>query len=114
METCVLIPQELSLVLIDEDKRGSSQQRVGVFTNAKIPQGVRIFPFQGTIRIDKLKVFDYLEPHDVSTVDGRDDEQLKRRFFLFLRSNKKRLYYYPSGRSHVSRYPLTISTATLE
>lgn len=69
METCVLIPQEFSLVLTPADshfpKRGS-EVTVTVWTNAKIPQGTLIYPFQGTIRLDKLDVYSYLDDNDVS------------------------------------------------
>lgn len=40
---------------------------VNVWTNARIPQGTLIYPFQGTIRLDKLEVYSYLEDNDVST-----------------------------------------------
>lgn len=69
METCVLIPQELSLVITNQidDKRKYPNINVNVWTNVTIPQGTIIRPFQGTIRLDKLDVFDYLDENDVST-----------------------------------------------
>jgi hypothetical protein len=74
METCVLIPQEFSLVMSsgndDLFKRSkfspSKEVAVNVWTNAAIPQGTLIYPFQGTIRLDKLEVYNYLEENDVS------------------------------------------------
>lgn len=75
METCVLIPQEFSLVMSsgsdDLFKRSGKYSpmkdvAVNVWTNASIPQGTLIYPFQGTIRLDKLEVYNYLEENDVS------------------------------------------------
>lgn len=69
METCVLIPQEFSLVLTAADARANKkipEMNVHVWTNARIPQGTLIYPFQGTIRLDKLEVYSYLEENDVS------------------------------------------------
>lgn len=70
METCVLIPQEFSLVLTASDgrmgKKKIPEMGVNVWTNAKIPQGTLIYPFQGTIRLDKLEVYSYLSDNDVS------------------------------------------------
>lgn len=63
----MLIPQEFSLVLTQgfAKKRGPDVG-VSVWTNAKIPQGTLIYPFQGTIRLDKLEVYSYLDDNDVS------------------------------------------------
>jgi hypothetical protein len=80
METCVLIPQEFSLVLtagpapavpaaspaVDRNANKLPEMRVNVWTNARIPQGTLIYPFQGTIRLDKLEVYNYLDDNDVS------------------------------------------------
>lgn len=67
METCVLIPQEFSLVLDSRiPKKRGPEVSVTVWTNAKIPQGTLIYPFQGTIRLDKLEVYSYLDDNDVS------------------------------------------------
>lgn len=61
----MLLPQEFSLTLTD----GKLQEAgVQVWSNAPIPQGVRVYPFQGTVRLDKLQVFGYLNPTDVSTM----------------------------------------------
>jgi hypothetical protein len=81
METCVLIPQEFSLVLtagpaptvpatppaVDRNANKLPEMRVNVWTNARIPQGTLIYPFQGTIRLDKLEVYSYLDENDVSS-----------------------------------------------
>ena len=65
----MLIPQELSLVIsgqIDHKRKYPSNISVNVWTNVTITKGTLIRPFQGTIRLDKLDVFDYLDAHDVS------------------------------------------------
>jgi hypothetical protein len=66
METQVLIPQEFSLVLTAPGGRKSREQVASVFSTARIPQGTVLYPFQGTVRTDKLEIFSYLDEHDVS------------------------------------------------
>ena len=62
----MLIPQEFSLVLSAPERKRMTESRVHVWSNARIPQGTLIYPFQGTIRLDKLDVYAYLEDNDVS------------------------------------------------
>lgn len=67
METCVLIPQEFSLCIrqtINNNRR--NEPEVSVWTNTQIAQGSLCYPFQGTIRIDKLDVYGQLDDDDVS------------------------------------------------
>lgn len=73
METCVLIPQELSLVITSppldekrERRKFLENMNVNVWTNSTIAQGTMIYPFQGTIRLDKLDIYNYLDYDDVS------------------------------------------------
>lgn len=66
METLVLIPQELSLALRPGGARGR-EASVNVWTSQELPRGSLLYPFQGTIRIDKLHVYSYVPDHDVST-----------------------------------------------
>lgn len=66
METQVLIPQEFSLVLTAPGGKKSREQVASVFSSARIPQGTVLYPFQGTVRTDKLEIFSYLDEHDVS------------------------------------------------
>lgn len=70
METCVLIPQEFSLCIRSPalGSRRSAEPEVSVWSNTSISQGAQCFPFQGTIRLDKLEIFGQLEDDDVSTV----------------------------------------------
>lgn len=66
METQVLIPQEFSLVLTAPGGKKSREQVATVFATARIPQGTVLYPFQGTVRTDKLEIYAYLEENDVS------------------------------------------------
>lgn len=71
METCVLIPQEFSLCVrgpagLAGARRTESEPEVSVWSNTTIAQGSLCYPFQGTIRIDKLDVYGQLDDDDVS------------------------------------------------
>lgn len=66
METCVLIPQELSLAVTAAGARSSGEQTVSVWSSSRIKQGELYYPFQGTVRIDKLNIYSYVENEDVS------------------------------------------------
>lgn len=67
METCVLIPQEFSLC-VRGPAIGSrrTEPEVSVWSNSLIAQGSLCYPFQGTIRLDKLEVYGQLDDDDVS------------------------------------------------
>lgn len=67
METLVLIPQELSLALRPGGARGR-EASVSVWTSSELQRGSLLYPFQGTIRIDKLHVYTYVPDHDVSII----------------------------------------------
>lgn len=71
METCVLIPQEFSLVVTAAGARGSGEQTVSAWTTTRIKQGALYYPFQGTVRIDKLNIYSYISEDDVSTTNRR-------------------------------------------
>lgn len=66
METQVLIPQEFSLVLTAPGGKKSREQVASVFSTVRIPPNTMFYPFQGTVRIDKLEIHSYLDEHDVS------------------------------------------------
>lgn len=68
METCVLIPQEFSLCVRNAGLGNRREPEVSVWSNTTIAQGSLCYPFQGTIRIDKLDVYGQLDDDDVSTV----------------------------------------------
>lgn len=95
METCVLIPQEFSLVMssppgspdrLDVGLDGvylknhnnndvlGNRDPVSVWTNARIPQGTVVYPFQGTVRLDTLDVHSQLHDADVRHRFGCYDE----------------------------------------
>ncbi|CAG9129002.1 unnamed protein product [Plutella xylostella] len=63
METLVLIPQELSLALRPGGARGR-EASVSVWSSVEMSRGALLYPFQGTIRIDKLHVYSYVPDHD--------------------------------------------------
>lgn len=67
METCVLIPQEFSLAMTAAGARSSGEQTVSVWSSTRIKQGEMYYPFQGTVRIDKLNILSYVSDEDVST-----------------------------------------------
>jgi len=75
METCVLIPKELSLQAIpvanvqrSNNNRHHAEPEITVMTNVNVPRGTLIYPFQGTVRMDKLDVFSFLDDTDVSAI----------------------------------------------
>lgn len=67
METQVLIPQEFSLVVTASGARSSGEPLVSVWTTNRIKQGALYYPFQGTVRIDNLDIYSYINEEDVST-----------------------------------------------
>ncbi|KAL5279334.1 hypothetical protein ACFFRR_003738 [Megaselia abdita] len=75
METSVLIPQDFSLAM-SPTSPGSPEQTITVWSTNEIPQGSLFYPFQGTIRIDNLDTFKYLEDEDVRYRFGLYDEIL--------------------------------------
>lgn len=68
METQVLIPQEFSLVVTASGARSSGEPLVSVWTSDRIKQGALYYPFQGTVRIDNLDIYSYIDEEDVSTI----------------------------------------------
>ncbi|KAH8024251.1 hypothetical protein HPB51_022370 [Rhipicephalus microplus] len=79
METYVLIPKELSLVIGDRatsttttndsttpsgDRPPAKEVTAAVWSNSRISRGTRFLPFQGTVRLDKLEVFGTLDQRD--------------------------------------------------
>lgn len=64
METCVLIPYEFSLALTTN--KTTKRNDITVWTMTEVQKGKLFYPFQGTIRTDKLENFKYLIENDVS------------------------------------------------
>lgn len=61
MDHLVLIPQDFNLVVTSENT-----PQVTVWSNQRIEQGTIYYPFQGTVRIDKLNAFSTAKDDDVS------------------------------------------------
>lgn len=76
----MLIPQEFSLVLTAPGGKKSREQTASVFASVDIPKGKLLHPFQGTVRIDKLRIFSHLHENDVSS------DPLKRNFYFHLQN----------------------------
>ncbi|CAL1269325.1 unnamed protein product [Larinioides sclopetarius] len=74
METCVLIPAEMSLVLITSPSAKKPYTGASVYANQRIPRGARFLPFQGTVRLDKLEIYSNLDDNDVRHRFGCYDE----------------------------------------
>ncbi|XP_018801957.1 PREDICTED: zinc finger protein 225-like [Bactrocera latifrons] len=72
METCVLIPKELSLAATTIT--ANHEAEITVWTTSYIEQGTIFYPFQGTIRWDKLDAFQYLDENDIRHRFGLYDE----------------------------------------
>lgn len=70
MDHLVLIPQDFNLVVTSEKL---PQDTVTVWSNQRIAQGTIYYPFQGTVRIDKLNVFSTASDDDVSSVPMRTE-----------------------------------------
>ncbi|KAG5683406.1 hypothetical protein PVAND_012690 [Polypedilum vanderplanki] len=71
MDHLVLIPQDFNLVVTSEKL---PQDIVTVWSNQRIPQGAIFYPFQGTVRIDKLNVFSTISEDDIRHRYGLYDE----------------------------------------
>ncbi|XP_046738976.1 oocyte zinc finger protein XlCOF8.4-like [Diprion similis] len=80
METCVLIPKEFSLVLATDPSNKLfknapfSEMRISVWSNVFIPSGTLIYPFQGSIRFDKIDLYSLLDDNDIRREYGCYDE----------------------------------------
>lgn len=61
METCVLIPQELIL-----GASSHNETVLAVRTSQRLERAMRLLPFQGTVRTDKIEVSDKIDDEDVS------------------------------------------------
>lgn len=70
----MLIPREFSLVLANDQQHHhhkseslmTTDVRVSVWSNVSIPSGTLIYPFQGSIRFDKIDLYSLLDDNDVS------------------------------------------------
>uniref|UniRef100_A0A1A9WEV2 Uncharacterized protein n=1 Tax=Glossina brevipalpis TaxID=37001 RepID=A0A1A9WEV2_9MUSC len=77
METCVLIPQEFSLAI--NAITNNNETDLTVWTCSDIAKGQLFYPFQGTIRIDKLNIGNNLQDDD-----GQRDTRISFLNYIFL------------------------------
>ncbi|XP_011502745.1 PREDICTED: zinc finger protein 235-like [Ceratosolen solmsi marchali] len=93
METSVLIPKEFSLALTSHQQSNCNQItyksnsksflsdiRVSVWSNVFIPIGTLIYPFQGSIRFDKIDLYSLLDDNDIRREYGCYDEVLHSKY----------------------------------
>ena len=67
MDTCVVIPEEFSLVLtLHPNPKNILEMNVALWSNTTLPAGSKFTPDDGKVRLDKLEVYSYLEENDVS------------------------------------------------
>ena len=67
MDTCVLIPDDLSLVLtLHPNPRNVLEMNVALWSNRTLAAGTKFRPDQGSVRLDKLEVYSHLAEDDVS------------------------------------------------
>lgn len=92
METQVLIPQEFSLVLTAPGGKKSREQVASVFSTVRVQQNTVFYPFQGTVRTDKLEIHSYLDEHDVSTFILNFSHSMYRQTLIKRRRNRSLLY----------------------
>lgn len=70
METCVLIPHELSLILLPQGAEGKLlEMGVTLWANCDLKPGMTFSPDDGELRLDKLEIYSRLSDKDVSIRD---------------------------------------------
>ena len=70
METCILIPRELSLVLrLKSDQRQPLEMGATIWANKTLAPGKTFGPEEGNIQLDTLEIYSQLPTHDVSSHD---------------------------------------------
>ena len=68
METCVLIPKELSIVLLETGRPGHwLEMGATLWANRSLRPGCIFLPDEGELRLDRLEIFRDLSDKDVST-----------------------------------------------
>ena len=69
METCILIPDEFSLVLtLHPNPKNILEMNVALWSNTTLHVGSRFSPDDGKVRLDRLEVYSYLDEEDVSLI----------------------------------------------
>ena len=68
METCILIPPELSVILRPNGRRGRLlEMEATLWTNCALRPGFTLLPDDGELRLDRLELFTDLSDKDVCT-----------------------------------------------
>jgi len=66
METCILIPPELSVVLRPTGRRGRLlEMEATLWSNCALRPGLTLLPDDGELRLDRLELFTDLSDKDV-------------------------------------------------
>ncbi|WAR00442.1 ZN239-like protein [Mya arenaria] len=74
MDTCVVVPEELSLVLtLRPNPSNMLKMHVALWSNQTLTPGTHFRPNQGTVRLDRLEITE-LGPEDIRTNFGSQDE----------------------------------------
>lgn len=69
MDTCIVIPDELSLVLtLHPNPKNILEMNVALWSNTTLPVGAKFTPDDGKVRLDKLEVYSHLAEDDVSLI----------------------------------------------
>jgi hypothetical protein len=69
MDTCVLVPEEFSLVLTPHpNPRNVMEMSVALWSNTSLPPGTVFHSDQGSFRLEKLEVYSKLDTTDVSII----------------------------------------------
>lgn len=69
METCVLIPHELSVILLPHGDDGKLfEMGVTLWANCDLKPGTTFSPDDGELRLDKLEIYSSLSDKDVSII----------------------------------------------
>lgn len=70
MDTCVLIPDELGLVLtLQPNNNNVLEMHVAVWSNSTLAPGTRFHPDEGKVRLDKMEICSELPEDDVSKIE---------------------------------------------
>jgi len=69
METCILIPPELSVILRPTGRQGRLlEMEATLWTNCALRPGFTLLPDDGELRLDRLELFTDLSDKDVRTL----------------------------------------------
>ena len=67
METCILMPSELSLILLPHpDPSKIFEMNMTIWSNCTLKPGKMFRPEEGQVKLDKLEIYGILPLRDVS------------------------------------------------